>query len=202
MTERAVVFDIGGVLEITPPLGTTARWEAEFGLRPGEMVERAADIWADGAVGAITLDEVHRRLGERLNADDARVAAFLDDVWTEYLGTPNTELIEYFRALRARCRTGIVSNSFVGAREREQERYGFADLTDVLVYSHEVGLSKPDPRIYLLACARLEVPPERTLFLDDVPAAVDGARAVGMRGVRYETNAQAVAEIEAWLKTT
>ncbi|SIQ08779.1 HAD family hydrolase [Micromonospora avicenniae] len=199
MTQRAVVFDIGGVLEITPSIGTIARWEPKFGLRPGEMAERAGDIWADGAVGAITLDQVHRLLADRLTADAAQVAAFLNDVWVEYLGTPNTELIDYLRSLRSRCRTGIISNSFVGAREREQERYGFADLTDCLVYSHEVGMSKPDPRIYLLACERLGVPPKRTLFLDDVPAAVEGARAVGIHGVRFESNTQAIAAIEDWL---
>ena len=42
------------------------------------------------------------------------------DLWREYLGTANTELIEYARRLRPRYRTGILSNSFVGAREREQ----------------------------------------------------------------------------------
>ncbi|MEX2626162.1 MAG: hypothetical protein WD225_04725, partial [Ilumatobacteraceae bacterium] len=51
-------------------------------------------------------------------------ARFMDDLWAEYLGTPNTELIDYFTGLGGRVRTGILSNSFVGAREREQERYG------------------------------------------------------------------------------
>jgi hypothetical protein len=43
------------------------------------------------------------------------------EMWEEYLGTPNVELIDWFRDLRPRYRTGIIS-SFVGAREREQER--------------------------------------------------------------------------------
>ncbi|MDO3702424.1 HAD family phosphatase [Micromonospora sp. C28SCA-DRY-2] len=200
MTTRAVLVDIGGVLEITPSLGVTERWETTLGLRPGELDERAAGAWAAGAVGEITLDEVHAGLAALLSLPPERVTALMADMWVEYLGSPNEELIEYVRALRSRCRTGIISNSFVGAREREQERYGFADLTDVLVYSHEVGLSKPDPRIYQLACDRLGVPPEHALFLDDVPAAVDGARAVGMHGVLFTTNAQAVAEIEQWLR--
>ncbi|MGS2613491.1 hypothetical protein ACVCAH_02995 [Micromonospora sp. LZ34] len=61
MTTRAVLVDIGGVLEITPSLGVTERWEATLGLRPGELDERAVDVWAAGAIGEITLDEVHAR---------------------------------------------------------------------------------------------------------------------------------------------
>jgi epoxide hydrolase-like predicted phosphatase len=120
-------------------------------------------------------------------------------VWREYVGTANTELIEYARRLRPRYRTGIVSNSFVGAREREQAAYGFEDLVEEIVYSHEAGFSKPDPRIYALICTRLNVPPEEMIFLDDVEMCVAGARDAGIHAVRYQDNAQAIAEIEKLL---
>jgi putative hydrolase of the HAD superfamily len=95
---------------------------------------------------------------------------------------------------------GTFSNSFVGARRREQERYHFDEITDLIVYSHEVGISKPDPRIYQLACARLGVQPAETVFLDDNQLMVDGARAVGMQAVLFEDNAQAIAAVEACLR--
>jgi putative hydrolase of the HAD superfamily len=199
MPVRAVVFDIGGVLEITPPTGAAEKWEAALGLAPGQLHRRLRDIWAAGGVGAISEAEVHRRVGEILELDEAGVGAFMADVWNEYLGTLNTELVEYFRGLRPRYRTAILSNSFVGARERERGRYGFEELTDLIVYSHEVGRSKPDPCVYELTCDRLGVRPPETVFLDDVPAAVDGARLVGMRGVLFRDNAQATADIDALL---
>jgi epoxide hydrolase-like predicted phosphatase len=202
LTVRAVLFDIGGVLEITPPTGARDRWEARFGLRPGELGERTNEVWRAGAVGAVSEAEVHRRLGELLGVDDAVVRAFMDDLWAEYLGTLNVELVEYARGLRPRYRTGIISNSFVGARERERQRYGLDELTDLIIYSHEVGMSKPDPRIYELACERLGVHPEETVFLDDTEEMVDGARAVGMQALLFEHNAQAIAEIEALIGGT
>ena len=195
----AVVLDIGGVLETTPSLGTAEKWEATFGLLPGQMAERAGEVWEAGAVGSISEDDVHRRLGEVLGVDRARVDDFMAEMWEEYLGTPNVELIAWFRELRPRYRTGIISNSFVGAREREQERYGFADLTDTVVYSHEVGVSKPDPRIYRLASERLAVAPEDMIFLDDVEENVDGARALGIRAVQFTDTRQAIDEIESLL---
>jgi epoxide hydrolase-like predicted phosphatase len=199
MAIRAVVFDIGGVLEITPDLGVTRQWETRLGLVAGQLDERMRDAWRGGSIGTITLDDVHQALRDRLGLDDQQLAAFMADLWREYLGTPNTELIDYVRGLRPRYRTGILSNSFVGAREREQQAYGFEDLVDEIVYSHESGMSKPDLRIYAQACARLDVRPVETVFVDDSDVCVDGAREAGLHAIRYEDNAQVIAAIEALL---
>jgi epoxide hydrolase-like predicted phosphatase len=199
MVIRAVVFDIGGVLEITPDLGTGRRWEARLGLPAGDLGQRMDDVWAGGGLGTITLDDVHLALRDRLGLDEQQLTAFMADVWREYLGSANTELIGYARGLRPRYRTGILSNSFVGAREREQAAYGFEDLVDDIVYSHEAGMAKPDPRIYALACARLGARPGETVFLDDTEPCVAGARDAGIHAVHYRDNAQAIAEIERLL---
>jgi putative hydrolase of the HAD superfamily len=196
---RAVLLDIGGVLEITPPTGWPQRWERDLGLGAGELGRRLEDVSRSGSIGTITEQDYARAVEARLGLGPADLDRFLGDLWDEYLGTANRELIDWFAALRPRYRTGIVSNSFVGAREREQARYGFEDLTDTIAYSHEVGVAKPDPAIYLEACRRLDVRPEEAVFLDDVPAAVEGARAAGLSAVRYLDNAQAIAEVEALL---
>ena len=117
MTIRAVVFDIGGVLEITPDLGVTRLWETRFGLPTGELDELMHDVWAGGSIGAITEEDVHQAITDRLGLDEQHHAAFMNDIWREYLGTANKELIDYARRLRPRYRTGILSNSFVGARQ-------------------------------------------------------------------------------------
>jgi epoxide hydrolase-like predicted phosphatase len=197
---RAVVFDIGGVLEDAPPIGVAETWEARLGLPPGGLNQRLARVWEAGAIGAIGEADVHRSIGRLLRLGEAEVDAFTRDIWTEYLGTLNGELAGYFRGLRPRYRTALLSNSFVGAREREQERYGFGDVTDLIVYSHEVGMSKPDPRVYRLTCDRLGVRPEQVVFLDDAAEFVDAAVSVGITGILFEDNEQAIADIEAALR--
>jgi epoxide hydrolase-like predicted phosphatase len=199
MTIQAVVFDIGGVLEITPDLGWGPAWESRLGLAPGELGERMAAAWRGGSIGAVTEAEVRQAARDRLGLDERQLDEFMADLWREYLGTANTELIEYARRLRPRYRTGILSNSFVGAREREQAAYGFEDLVDELVYSHECGLSKPDPGTYALVCSRLEVEPAQTVFLDDHGPNVEGARRAGLHAVLYSGNAQAISDIEELL---
>jgi epoxide hydrolase-like predicted phosphatase len=194
---RAVVFDIGGVLEVNPRTGWQARWAQRLGLTHHAFDERLDPIWGAGAIGALTLDEVESRTGEALGIDGPRVRELMGDAWAEYLGTLNHEMAAYFASLRTRFKTAILSNSFVGARQREQAAYGFEDMCDALVYSHEVGCMKPDARIYRLVCERLEVEPAEAVLLDDVQANVDGARAVGMRAVCFTTASQAIADLEA-----
>jgi epoxide hydrolase-like predicted phosphatase len=199
MTIQAVVFDIGGILEITPDLGWGPAWESRLGLAPGELGERMADVWRGGSIGTVTEAEVHQAARDRLGLDERQLGEFMADLWRDYLGTANTELIEYARRLRPRYRTGILSNSFVGAREREQAAYGFEDLVDELVYSHECGMSKPDPGTYALVCSRLEVEPARTVFLDDHGPNIEGARRAGLHAVLYRDNDQAISDIEELL---
>ena len=196
---RAVVFDIGGVLEITPDLGVTRSWAARLGLAAGDVDGRLRDVWAAGRVGAMAEADVYRAMRDRLGLDDRQLAAFVADFWREYLGTANTALIEYARGLRPRFRTGILSNSFVGAREREEAAYGFAGLVDEIVYSHEDGLAKPDPRAYRLVCARLGAAPRETVLLDDKAVNVAGARLAGLHAVRFRDTARAIGELEGML---
>ena len=200
MTIRAVVFDIGGVLEYTPELGTNARWERKLNLPPGEMEARLGGVWRDGSIGAIREIEVRRRTAEILGISVAEVDAMEADIWVEYLGTLNVELADYFRSLRPQYQTAILSNSFVGAREREQEQYGFAQMCDFIIYSHEVGMRKPDRQIFELTCERLGLPAEQVIFLDNVPANVAAACQVGMHGILFKENAQAIADIQGCIR--
>ncbi len=184
---------------MTPATGWQERWATRLALGRAQFDARLDSIIHAGSTGAMTLAEVEQGLATVLALDQATLAELMGDMWTEYLGTLNEGLSDYFAGLRPGYRTGILSNSFVGAREREQELYGFADICDVVVYSHEEGFMKPDLRLYRIASNRLGVTPDRCVLLDDVPAYVDGARAVGMHGIRFADNDQAIRDLEQLL---
>lgn len=194
-TEACVIFDIGGVLELTPPTGWVREWEERLGLPPGTVHERMGDVWQAGGLGSISERDVHEQLAARLRLDAPQVEAFMAGLWTEYLGTPNEGLIAYARSLRGKCRLGILSNSFVGARERETALYRFDELVEQIVYSHEIGIEKPDPRAFEAACAALGVQPESCLFIDDIAVNVEAAEAAGMQGHLFEDNAGTIARV-------
>jgi len=193
---RAVLFDIGGVLEHTPRTGWLERWAERLSLSPAEMARRLDPIWIPGETGHTTLARVEQETARVCGLSAPQLQAFMHDAWSEYLGTLNDELTAYVATLRPRYRTGIVSNSFVGAREREQAAYGLAELCDVLIYSHEVGWAKPDPRIYRLACERLAVEAQEAVFVDDLSANVEAARGLGMHAILFRENRQLIDELE------
>jgi glucose-1-phosphatase len=212
---KAVVSDIGGVFELEP-LGRdpTARfpemiadWEVRLHLPPRALQARRKAMnrffdasGKDGELGTLSQAEWQEGLRQFIGLTPAQLEAFVEDFWKTYLGDPNPELVAYFRVLRPRYRTALLSNSFDGAREREEDRYHFAELVDFIIYSHEVGLAKPDPRIYALTSQRLGVQPHEIVFLDDAERNVATAAAYGFHAIRYHDTAQAIAQIERCLQ--
>jgi epoxide hydrolase-like predicted phosphatase len=199
MAAKALFFDVGGVLEINLATDWRRRWAQRLRREPDELELLLDSLWSPGATGSRTLTEIERETAEALSLDPAALKELMSDAWAEYLETLNSELAGFVRDLRPRYKTGIISNSFVGARKREQDAYGFEDLCDVVVYSHEVGYLKPDPRIYRVACERVGVLPEEAVLVDDVDANVQGARSIGMTAIKFIDNHQALTELNALL---
>jgi epoxide hydrolase-like predicted phosphatase len=201
MAVRAVVFDIGGVLEVPTDHDLDDRWERRLGLRPGEFFQRLrrSGLGRDANLGRVSEVEFARALGQLYGLDRATTKELLTDLWSWYVGELNTEMADYFQRLRPQYRTALLSNTAAGGRREEDRRYGFTAMADVLVYSYEVGIEKPDQRIYEITCERLSVHPSEVVFLDDLEINVVAARQVGMCAVLFQSTTQAISEVEACL---
>ncbi len=192
---KAVVLDIGSVLEVIDDDAFPAPFERRHGLADG-AVGAAADFDGDARVGELTEAEVRAHWQRRLGLSDTQADELMADYWRWYVGSLDEPLMAWFSAVRGRgLKAGILSNSSPGAREAER-CWGFEDVTDDIVYSHEVGLAKPDPAIYALAASRLGVAPDEVVLLDDVPENVDGARAAGWHAVLHEETGRSIVELE------
>ena len=98
----------------------------------------------------------------------------------------NRELVAHIQRLQqAGYRTGLLSNYADDARPLWTEVYPFIDYFDGVVISSEVGLMKPDPKIYYLAADSVAVSPAEVLFIDDFIENVEGARQVGMQAIHF-----------------
>lgn len=203
MAIRAVVFDIGGVLErVGPPLWADL-WRDRLGLSQSEFDAAVARVDPDGQAqtGGLSEAEMRNRYAQVLALSPADADELMADVWDWYCGELDEQLVAYARRLRSRVKTGILSNSADGARREETRRYGLPDLVDDIVYSHEVGIAKPDPAIFSLACSRLEVKPSEAVLIDDVAANVDGAVQVGLNAVLHESTPATIAAVDALLES-
>jgi epoxide hydrolase-like predicted phosphatase len=197
---RAVAFDIGGVLaQVAPPDHWLGSWRERLGM--GEAEFQAAMALANPGsaitIGGLSEAEYRQRYASALGLPNVTATEFIADMWDWYCGELDQELTGYAAGLRPRYMTAILSNSADGARREEQARYGFADMFDVIVYSHEVGLAKPDPRIYALLCARLGVAPGELVFLDDVQENVDAAAELGIHGILHRSTPESISAISA-----
>lgn len=199
-----VLFDIGGVLEVVDDDAWQEQWWQRWCVHTGiprpEFDARvaAADLPPiDVVAGQGT--EFWRRLGDALELDGAERDALRADFWDAYCGEANTELIEYARSLEGRAGLAILSNSADGAREEEERRFGFSEVFDPICYSHEQGVNKPDPRAYELALERVGAAPADVFFIDDRQGSIDGAAAVGIRGIVHRDNAATIAAIGEFL---
>ena len=131
-------------------------------LETGEIDERGFEPAFGAMLGIPDADGLTARLFAGLRPDEAMIGAV--------------------RATRAAgVKTGLISNSWgLGIYERAP-----VEIFDAAVISGEVGLHKPQPEIYLLACERLGVEPSASVFVDDLRENCDGAEAVGMTAVLH-----------------
>src|SRR5207237_492779 len=93
---------------------------------------------------------------------------------------------ELLDSLRSRYRIAALSNSNELHWDRNTNEMGITSLFEIAISSHEVGVCKPDPEIYLTALERLRVPPQAVMFFDDVDANVAAASDLGMRAFQVD----------------
>ncbi|MDQ6744803.1 MAG: HAD family phosphatase [Actinomycetota bacterium] len=110
---------------------------------------------------------------------------------------PNERLIEYMRELGQRgLKLAICTNNVREWEARWRAKLPVDEIFSVVVDSAFVGSRKPEPRIYEVTLARLELPASATLLLDDMEVNCEGARALGMQAVCFRDSEQAITEIE------
>ena len=136
---RAVVLDIGSVLETIDDSVFPAPFEQRHGLPAGAVHEGAATLPGDAGIGELSEVQVRAHWRQHLALSEAQADELMADYWRWYVGTLDQELFDWFAGQRPVRKTGILSNSGPGAREAER-CWGFEEITDDIVYSHEVGL--------------------------------------------------------------
>ncbi|HEY4666851.1 MAG TPA: HAD family phosphatase [Anaerolineales bacterium] len=196
---QAVFWDLGGVIIRTEDRTRRAVWEARLGLPPRELdqIVFAGEMGRKAAVGQAGTEDVWNWVGEKLGLDPEQRESLRQDFWRgEDL---DLELVEFIRRLRPNYRTGLISNAWPEIREQIEHEWQIADAFDQLTISAEVGLAKPDPRIYELALERLGVEGPRAIFVDDFIENLEAASALGMHPVHFKNRTQAQQQVESLL---
>ena len=211
---RAVITDWGGVL--TQPIRDTVRdwivadqidWDSYVAVVGPWLTEAYDPVQAAAVTGRWTVNPVHALergectvaefellLAERLaTTHGGHVRA--DGLLTRMLSAsrPDPAMYKLIRDLRgAGIRTALLSNSW---GEGGYPRQDFPGLFDAVVISGEVGMRKPEPRIFLHTAELLNIDPAECVFIDDLERNVQAAIGCGMTGVHHTDPAGTVARL-------
>ena len=202
---RAVLFDaLGTLVELEPPSPRLrATLEARHGIQVSEQEARAAMLaemsfyrehHAEGS-DPRSLAGLRRRCASVLRERLPQAGTLSLDEVTELLldairFTPYPDAAYALAALReAGARLGVVSN-WDSSLPRVLSNVGLGAVLSTVVTSAEVGVTKPDPRIFEIALERLRCDPEEAVFVgDSLETDVAGARAAGMRAFLLDRSA-------------
>jgi putative hydrolase of the HAD superfamily len=194
---NAVFFDFGGVI-LTSPFDAFASYEQRSGLPAGFLrsvnatrpddnawarLERS-EIGVEEFVGLF--EEEAEALGHRV--DGRAVLALLE-------GEVRPAMVAAVRRCSERFTTALLTNNFLTGSDTPAPWREVLASFDVVVESSRVGVRKPDPRFYELACELAGVEPSEVVFLDDLGVNLKPARAMGMTTIKVDDPVTAIAEL-------
>jgi putative hydrolase of the HAD superfamily len=203
---RAALFDFGGVI-LSSPFEAFAHYERAHGLpadflRTVNATDPDTNAWARLERSEVSLREFSDLFAAESRALGHEVPGA--DVLAMLGGEIRPAMVEAVRRCSERLVTGLLTNNFLlgdgeparaaGASSRHAEVLG---LFHGIVESSRVGVRKPDPRFYTVACERLGVEPVECVFLDDLGINLKPARALGMTTIKVGDPDKAIAELEA-----
>jgi epoxide hydrolase-like predicted phosphatase len=188
---RAIIFDCFGVL-------ATDTWRAFLDALPeGADLKKAHQLNHAVDAGLITQQEFLAGVKEVTGSEPPDIGQMLGGEIAK-----NVQLLDYIKELKKQYKIGMLSNIssnwvrdyFLTAKEQK--------LFDTMIFSFEVGMTKPDPRIFWLAAQRLGVDPDEVVFIDDIDRYCQAARNEGMQAIVYENFKQLKADLTSLLSHT
>lgn len=201
MPIQALYFDLGGVIVRTEDKTLRTALGQRFGMTYDEI-----DRFVFGCETA-KLASIGRMTEEQHWMDVARRLGLPETEWQSisaaFFGGDRIDrhLLAFIEAQRPALKTGVISNAWDGLRAYMLEQ-GFLAPFDEVIVSAEVGIVKPDPRIYQLALEKLGVKAEEAVFVDDMPENIAACEALGMHGVQFKSAEQTLAEIRQLMSLT
>ena len=199
MSIKAVIFDLGGVV-LDSPLEVFVAYETELGIPPHTVNRNIvaaghAGAWSRLERGELTMLDFYTAFDAEMAAHGLQVsgAAIMQRLADSTAIRPAA--VNAIRKLRAAgLKVAALTNNWAN-----EDQGGKMDILraefDAFIESTVVGLRKPDPRIYQLACSKLGVEPPQAAFLDDIGLNLKAAKALGMTTIKVVSLPDALAEL-------
>lgn len=195
MTIQAIIWDLGGVIARTEDPTPRQKLASRLNTTPKELIRLFffSQSALQATLGQITSRQHQEAVRSALGLSNEE---FLP-IWREFWAGDEVdkELVDFIRNLRPRYKTALLSNAWDNLREVLSKHWRIDDAFDEMVISSEVGIAKPDPRIYQLMLDKLRLSPDQTVFIDDFPENIEAAQTLGMQAILFHSREQAIADL-------
>lgn len=199
MTIKAILIDLGGVLVRTEDRTPRTQLAQRFGMTYEELDQFVFGCPAamQAGLGKITTIHLWKNIAQSLS----QPAEGWQELWEGFFGGDHLdyEWIDLLRSLRPQCRIGLLSNNWDFLRQEINDVWQVGDAFDALIISAEIGIAKPDARIYQHALEQLHATPPETVFIDDFMVNIEAARNLGIHAIHFQNPGQARQELLALL---
>ena len=198
MTIRAVFFDLGGVIVRTEHQAPRQHLAESLGMDYDdiEKIVFGSGSAVRASVGEIDEEEHWRNVMKTLKLPASEYPRVREEFFAG--DVIDREIVEFLRSIKPRVKTGVISNAWSGLRNyivREK----FDDAFHHMVISAEVGVAKPDARIYHIALEQLQVQATEAVFVDDVLENIKACQQVGMKGIHFRTPETVLKQLKGFL---
>ncbi len=192
---RNIVFDLGGVLVDFFPERCMETLGFSDAARQSFREKIFGALWASCDRIPYEEEEIRALFKRHVPGFEAEVDRLWDDLSSITYPMPYS-MAWLLRLKRRGFRIYILSNYGKCSFAFNEPRYPFLKLADGKLISYEVQKLKPEAEIYRALLMRYGLKAEESVFLDDVPANVEGARKLGFSGIVFHSFSQAAAELE------
>lgn len=195
---KAIFLDIGGVLIINNVRKVISEWAKKLGVDPLELKTLSKE-YSNLHMGGdtITYDEfINRKAVNWITAQE--LSDLQKEIWnSEYV---NQELSDFINQEAKNFIWGIITNNYREAEELLLSKFKIPKFYKIFVTSAEVGVMKPDPKIYQAALEKTSLSPQEILFIDDSLENVEGAEKVDINGIQFINNQQLLRDFKKYMK--
>ena len=182
MKMKNIVFDIGNVLVRWAPLEVIKSVFPE--LEPKDFYRKMYPIWIDLSLGKLTEDEAIERYHKELGWPKDRLARLMLEFKLNQKPLDGSiELLDKLQKLGLNLFS--ITDNIKELMAYHRKNSEFPKYFKDIIVSAELGILKPDARIYRYLLDKYNLDPKESVFIDDVQANVEGAIAVGMKAFQF-----------------
>lgn len=206
---KAIIFDVGGVLELGNPVKVAVHGHRNLGVHYdiSRKLKISIDQWFDSmdstyalaTEGKISRQKTLTTIAKNLGVQTTKLDSLIQKYYRKHFKR-NKQLFKQASKLKKQgYKIAILSDQWYFSHDALMTHKSYKQFNPTIV-SHDVKMRKPNPKIYKLILKKLKLKPSETIFIDNQKWNIEVAKKLGMKTILFKNNKQTSKEMGKLLK--